>query len=193
MSLCRHCSEGHNVQKKHLALPSHQLLYAGIPNGADSSCKQTMNIYLFLLTQHSVVHWKLVPLEYSLVKTLLFFHLVTSVAVTSCCYLKMWWEECKCFRHGERAFGSVVPEHPSASLKDKSFEVNIKSLGVCAWFKFQALYLWREKGNSSSRETWSLIKVLCLQWMCCFLGLLLTNSLTVKLVQSASFCKFLQK
>lgn len=28
-----------------------------------------------------------------------------------------------------------------ASLKDMSFEVNIKSLGVCAWLKFQALYL----------------------------------------------------
>lgn len=43
------------MQKKHLALLGHQLLYAEILNGADVSCKQTISIHLFLLTQHSVV------------------------------------------------------------------------------------------------------------------------------------------
>lgn len=40
-----------------------------------------------------------------------------------------------------KAFGSMVSDNCSASLKDKSFEVNTKSLGVCAWFEFQALCL----------------------------------------------------
>lgn len=43
------------MQKKHLALLGHQLLYAEPLNGGDVSCKQTINIHLFLLTQHSVV------------------------------------------------------------------------------------------------------------------------------------------
>lgn len=54
MSLCNH-SEGRNVQRKHLTLLGHQLLYVEILNGADGSCKQTISIYLFLLTQHSLV------------------------------------------------------------------------------------------------------------------------------------------
>lgn len=76
-----------------------------------------------------------------------------------------------------------------ASLKDMSFEVNIKSLGVCAGFKFQALCLWREKGNSSSQETWSLMEVLCLQWKCCFWGWLLRNPLCC---ETCSISPFLQ-
>lgn len=73
-------------------------------------------------------------------KTSLFFHLVTSIEVKSCCYLKAW-KDVVSEMHREKAFGSVVSDNCSASLKDKSFEVNIKSFSLCAWFKFQALYL----------------------------------------------------
>lgn len=44
--VCSHCSEGYNVQKKHLALLGNQILYVEILNVAGVSCKLWMFISL---------------------------------------------------------------------------------------------------------------------------------------------------
>lgn len=101
-------------------------LCAEILSSASGPCKQTFNICLFLLTHPSVVLWELVPL----VKTSLFFHLVTSGQVTSCCYSKAWQDVVRQIQMLQAGGKSSVSDNPPASLRDKSFEAAVKSLGV---------------------------------------------------------------